>query len=229
MKHINSLLACVLTGVGIAGCNSFITAPNDTVSALAEKALAVSSEVGGTDGFGGPLMTEYLGHMPGHMGFVTVDDLAEPTGTVTVMLTNDSDQDGTFHLSYIASHMGIDEQTTDVSVGAGEELSVEIPCAEIVGIGPLTVPGGVGCVLADGSTVPNTMTVPGFLGEDYVCGSTYACSLEADVDDLDEDGDTEELIIVSDGLILHMLNGGPTGHMHGGGFGMMGPHFFVNQ
>jgi len=68
------------------------------------------------------------------------------------------------------------------------------------------------------------MTVPAFLGLDYECEDTYRFTLTPDVDDLDGDGDTTELIVQSDALGLHMMNGGPFGHMHGGGMGMMGPH-----
>ena len=68
------------------------------------------------------------------------------------------------------------------------------------------------------------MAVPGFLGEDFTCGGIYGCVLEQDVNDLDGDGDTEELIILSDAMTFHMMNGGPTGHRHGTGPGMMGSH-----
>ena len=34
----------------------------------------------------------------------------------------------------------------------------------------------------------------------------------------------EELIIVSDAMDFHMMNGGPMGHAHGSGPGMMGSH-----
>ncbi len=42
--------------------------------------------------------------------------------------------------------------------------------------------------------------------------------------DLDGDGDTEELIIISDAMEFRMMNGGPTGHRHGPGPGMGGSH-----
>ena len=77
---------------------------------------------------------------------------------------------------------------------------------------------------ADGQAVDNMMAVPGFLGQDFTCGGTYSCVLTQDVDDLDGDGDTEELVIVSDAMDFHMMNGGPMGHAHGGGPGMMGSH-----
>jgi hypothetical protein len=32
--------------------------------------------------------------------------------------------------------------------------------------------------------------------------------------DLDDDGDTEELILLSDGVLGHMQSSGPTGHTH---------------
>ena len=39
---------------------------------------------------------------------------------------------------------------------------------------------------------------------------------------LDGDGNMEELNIASDALKPHMVNGGPTGYMHGTGSEMMG-------
>jgi hypothetical protein len=75
--------------------------------------------------------------------------------------------------------------------------------------------------------VDNTFAVPGFLNLDYTCGGVYACTPTADADDLDDldgDGDTTELILITDGMQLHMQNGGPTGHHHGMGTGMMGSH-----
>lgn len=79
---------------------------------------------------------------------------------------------------------------------------------------------------AGSETVGNTMAVPGFLGLDYVCGGVHQCFLTPDVDDLDGDGDTEELILLSDVMVLHVADGGAIGHMHGEGSGMMGRQLF---
>jgi len=211
-----------------AGCMSGIdllaNGGTSGVTDLANKASEIASHVGGTDGFGGTLMDGYFDHMPDHMGFDVTNDLAGADAHMMVLLRNESDQDGTFHLSYIDSHMGLTEQDMDVVVGAGEDVTVEIPCSEIVGIGSLDTPGALGCHLDDGETIDNTMSVPGFLGQDFMCNGTYACVLVQDVNDLDGDGDTQELIILSDAMEFHMMNGGPYGHMHGSGPGMMGSH-----
>ncbi len=212
----------------IAGCMNGVVAPgggeSTGVAGVAAKALNVAAQVGGADGFGGSLMDGYIDHMPGQMGFLGADDLAPEATNMMVLVRNESVEDGTFRLSYFASHMGLEEQMLVVAVGAGEEVTVEIPCSEIVGMGPLDGPGEPGCHLEDGEAVDNTMVVPGFLGQDFMCDGTYECVLTRDVDDLDGDGNTEELIIVSDAMEFHMMNGGPTGHGHGTGSGMMGSH-----
>lgn len=222
------MMAMLVVTTMSAGCMSGIDLlPNGGstgVADLAAKATEVASHVGGADGFGGTLMDGYMDHMPNHMGFDGTLDLAGADSHMMVVLRNESDQDGTFHLSYIASHMGLAEQETDVVVGAGDDVTVEIPCSEIVGIGSLDTPGALGCYLGDGETIGNTMSVPGFLGQDFTCNGTYSCVLVQDVNDLDGDGDTQELIILSDAMNFHMMNGGPLGHMHGTGSGMMGSH-----
>ena len=195
-----------------------------TVSAVAAKANTVAEFVGGQDGYGGTVMTGYADHAPGQMGFRSASDLALDSGTMMMRLHNQSEEDCTFDMSYVASHMGLDEQMMAVEVAAGETATVEIPCAEMIGMGSLEVPGSRACLLADGEEVDNRMAVPGFLGLDFECGDTYEHFLMPDVDDLDGDGDTEELIIVSDAMEFHMMNGGPTGHGHGDGPGMMGSH-----
>jgi len=187
------------------------------VSAVADKAVVVGSRVGGNQGHGGDLMEGYIDHVGSRMGFNSRSDLASPGGFLAVRLHNDADGDGTFHLGYFASHMGLDEQMMDVDVPARGEASVDIPCAEIVGLGPLETPGAPGFHFADGQAVDNMMAVPGFLGLDYVCGGTHDFHLASDVDDLDTDGDTDELICVSDVLLGHMQFGGPAGHSHGSG------------
>ncbi len=223
-RTVSSLTAVMVFSVGCI--NGVVPAGDDSTAAadVATKTLDVAEQVGGTTGFGGALMDGYVDHMPGQMGFNGQDDLAPGTSDMMVMVRNDSDRDGTFHLSYVASHMGLEDRMMDIEVGAGEEVAVEIPCSEIVGMGPLDMPGEAGCHLADGEAVENTMAVPGFFGQDFTCEGVYECTLATDVDDLDGDGDTEELIIVSDAMEFHMTDGGPTGHMHGTGSGMMGSH-----
>ena len=198
----------------------------DLASEAAAKAVDVAGLVGGADGFGGEQMDGYIGHSPSQMGFHGQSDLASPTGGMMVRVRNESEQDGTFQLTYFASHMGLDDQMMEVEVAQGDEVVVDLPCAEIVGMGSLDTPGSVGCFLESGQEIDNLMAVPGFLGLDYECGAAHEFVLTPDVDDLDGDGDTEELIILSDAMQTHMTDGGPTGHMHGDGTGagMMGSH-----
>jgi hypothetical protein len=113
----------------------------------------------------------------------------------------------------------------DVDVEAGETVTVDIPCGEIVGMGRLDVPGSTACVTADGEEIDNMMSLPGFLGLDYDCGDVYEHFFMRDLDDLDGDGNTEEFIVTSEALNAHLTNGGPTGHHHGIGPGMMVHHF----
>lgn len=217
---------CMGALAGVYGCGLALdsTAPTGLAGEVAAKATDVAGHVGGADGFGGTLMDGYFGHMPAHMGFGAADDLAGGGMDVGVVLINESDQACTVHLHYVASYMGLAEQTRDIELDAGEETEVVVPCAEIIGTGPLEQPGAPGCHLAAGEAIANTMSVPGFLGVDFACGGTFTCRLTPDVDDLDGDGDTEELILLSGAMTRHLLEGGPAGHMHGGGFGMMGPH-----
>jgi len=211
-----------------AGCMTGVLGPgggdSSAVSDVAAKAIDVASQIGGANGFGGSLMDGYLDHMPDHMGFQDVSDLPSDAALMMVLVRNESDQGGTFHLSYFASQLDFDEHMMDIAVAGGDEAEIEIPCSEIVGLGPLSIPGAPGCDLDDGEKVDNVMAVPGFLGEDFVCGGAYGCVLEQDVNDLDGDGDTEELIILSDAMTFHMMNGGPLGHGHRAGPGMMGSH-----
>jgi hypothetical protein len=216
----------------LGGCATRVGAPhgandnsnNALVSEVAAKATEVAGLVGGTNGFGGPMMDGFEAHCPANIGFDGAGDLANSNGTVACRFFNESSQACTFHLGTIASYAGLNEQTRDVDVPAGEDVTVDVPCAEIMGLGPLDRPGGVGCGLADGTTVANTLAVPGFLGLDYTCGGTYTCYLTPDVNDLNGNGDTQELILLSEAMQLHMQNGGPMGHRHGVGPGMMGPH-----
>ena len=188
------------------------------------KAVAVAEQIGGAAGFGGMMMDGYFDHAEQQIRFDAADDLADPDAAVTISVENGSTQACTFHVAYLASHMGLDEQTEDADVPAGDETTIEIPCAEVIGMGSLETPDAAACHLADGQAVDNAMSVPAFLGLDYRCGQVYQFMLAPDADDLDGDGDTEELIMQSDAIRMHALDGGPTGHMHGGDSGMMGPH-----
>jgi hypothetical protein len=204
----------------VAGCGGEWGGDVGLVQSVASKAADVAGQIGGDEGYGGTVMTGYYNHTPLMMGFVTPDDLAAADATLTILLRNDSLEEATFHLTYFASHMDLEEQSQDVVVAAGQEVEIELPCAEIVGMGALEMPGAMGCHLAGGLEIDNTMAVPIFLSMDFACGEQTIFVLTADTDDLDGDGDTEELILLSDGLVGHMHLGGPFGHSHHGG--MMG-------
>lgn len=222
------VIMTIVTGLFIlAGCvNGLLpgTGGDPTVAAVVAKANGVATTIGGQGGFGGTLMNGYLDHAPMGMGFVDADDLADPQSGMMIRLQNDSTQACTCHVSFVASFEGIDQQIMDVDVPAGGETTVEIPCSEIVGMGPLEAPGGAACHLADGEAIDNMMSVPGFLGLDYACGQAHAFMLTPDTDDLDGDGNTDELIMLGQAMQMHMTHGGPMGHRHGNGFGMMGSH-----
>jgi len=194
------------------------------VSEVAAKAVDVADTIGGENGYGGTMMNGYAAHAEPMMGFAGSNDLAGTGPGMMMQLRNDSDQSCMFAVHYVASAEGVDEQVAEVEVPAGETVDVPLPCSEIVGLGTLDAPGSPGCRHGDGTDVDNRMAVPGFLGMDYTCGGTYGCSLTPDVDDLDGDGDTEELILLSEGMQMHVQNGGPMGHQHGQGTGMMGMH-----
>ncbi len=228
VRTFSGIVGITIVTALIAGCPNSVVFPIGTdaaaVSDVVSKATEVAALVGNEDGFGGVLMTGYAEHMPPQIGFNSEADLAEPASSITIRLSNQSDEDGTFHLSYFAHHLGLNDLLQDVNVAAGEDVTVELPCAEIVGLGPLAEPGEPGCHLVNDEAVANTMAVPGFLGQDYTCGDMYEYLLTPDFDDLDKDGDIEELIIISDALEFHMTNGGPLGHMHDINLGMMGSH-----
>lgn len=200
---------------GMGGTNGDGGEPTGLAAQVAEKALTIGEQIGGEDGFGGAVMDGYLSHMEDHMGFHGTDDLADPDGHMTVVLRNDSDEDSAFDVAYVASHMSLDEQVLEVDVPPGDQMTVELPCSEIIGLGSLTLVGETAVQLEDGTELENTMCAPAFLGSDYLCGSTYHGFLMADVDDLDADGDTEELIVTTEALELHTGPGGMEGHMHG--------------
>ena len=215
-------MSAAIPGGGADAADDAGDSDTELVTDVAAKATNVAGNIGGDDGFGGELMEAYSEHAPSEMGFHGQSDLATASSGMIVRLHNESEEDCTFHLSYFASHMGVADQVMDVELAAGEEASIDLPCSEIVGVGPLEMPGDAGCHLASDVPVDNTMAVPGFLGMDYECGAVYEFFLTPDVDDLDGDGDTEELIISSEAMQMRMLDGGPSGHMHGGGLGMMG-------
>ncbi len=184
-----------------------VAGPTGLAADIASKAQAVARQMGGPGSFGGEMMDGYAGHMPQHMGFHNETNLMEPGGSMMVGMSNDSNQDCVFHLSYVTSQMGTTEQTMDVTVPAGGEVTVQMPCSEILGMGPLEMPGQPGCHLADGQPVSNTMAVPAFMGMDYSCGGEQMFRLMADANDLDSDGDRQELIIMSQAMEQHMQSG----------------------
>lgn len=210
-----------------AGCTNAPGIPNggaELAPLVSAKATTVAEQIGGPLGFGGMVMNGYLDHAPTSMGFRDANDLADPNAGMTIRLQNDAAQAATCHARFVASFEGLDEQEMDIEVPANGEATVNIPCSEIVGMGSLETPGAAACHFADGQAVDNLMAVPGFLGLDHQCGQMHQFMLTLDVDDLDGDGDTEELIMLSQGMQTHMLDGGPLGHQHGDEPGMMGPH-----
>lgn len=225
MRSVISML--MLIGWGLGACNSVPsgTGGGGLASQVNAKATQIAQHIGGSAGFGGMAMQGYYAHAQGGMSFADAQDLADADATMMVTIQNDSTQSCTVHLAYIASAVGLTDQTRDVEVAAGDEVTVEVPCAEMMGTGSLETPGASACQLADGETIDNRMSVPGFLGLDYQCGDGYRFMLTPDTDDLDGDGDTTELIMSSEALQLHLQNGGPSGHMHGAGEGMMGSHW----
>lgn len=220
---VGLVLAAVSSGCGFGfmlggmdGTNGDGVEPTGLATQVAEKALTIGEQIGGENGFGGAVLDGYRSHMEDRMGFHGADDLADPDGHMTVVLQNESSEDSTFDVVYIASHMGIDEQVRAVDVPAGDEVTVELPCSEIIGLGSLTLVGETAVQLDDGTEFQNTMCVPAFLGSDYLCGSAYHVFLAADVDDLDGDGDTDELIVTTEAFGFHTGPAGMGGHGHMG-------------
>lgn len=228
---VNRTAVFALIGMAFAwvllGCNSALPTggePAGVTAEVAAKAQQIAGEVGGPTGFGGQLMMGYFGHMAPHMGFDDQGDLADPHGQLLVQLTNSSGFPCTFHLAYLQSSAGLDEQTQDVVVQPGNTIQVQLPCAEIMGVGSLTDVGAVAVDLPDGTGFDNRYCVPGFLNSDYACGGAYGCVVAPDVNDLDQDGDTAELIVLTSGMRSHMSPGGMGRHMvddEGGYNGMM--------
>ncbi|GMU84510.1 MAG: hypothetical protein AMXMBFR47_43790 [Planctomycetota bacterium] len=197
--------------------------PTGLTADVAAKAEQVAREIGGTAGFGGPMMDGYFDHMDDHMGFHDAADLADENGTVSVTFTNDANQACTFHFAFLRSADGLGAQTRDVDVPAGQSITVEMPCAEIAGMGSLTEVGATAASTADGGEFPNRYCVPGFLNSDYACGGEFACLLTPDVNDVDQDGDTAELITLTSGMQQHFSAGGMRRHSgeEDGSFGGM--------
>lgn len=224
-RKIEPMLLAAALSVA-AGCANLgqPSSGGELVPLVNTKATAVAGQIGTTEGFGGNLMAGYPAHVGPGMGFVTIDDLADPDGVVTIRLINQTVQNATFHLAYFAGHLGLDDQLSDIAVPAVSENTLEIPCSEIVGLGDLYMPGAMGCHLEDGDEVGNTFAVPMFFGLDFACGDTISFTLTADADDLDQDRDIDELVLLSDGFLMHLEDGGPTRHQHGDGGGMMGMH-----
>ncbi len=209
-----------IVGVSLAwmatSCTSILPAgeePTGVAADVAGKAQVVAGRIGGPNGFGGPYMMGYSGHMAQHMGFHSEAYLADPDGDLVVQLTNSTEFPCTFHLAYIQSGAGLDEQTEDILVLPGQTFEAQMPCAEIMGVGSLTDVGTIAVDLPDGSTLDNRYCVPGFLNSDYLCGGSYGCVVATDASDLDQDGDTEELIVVTSSMWGHMGSGGMGQHM----------------
>lgn len=190
----------------------------DLVAGVSAKAEDAAQQVGGPTGFGGEQMQGYRQHFGSMMGFRNAGDLADADGQVRVRFHNESDEECTFHLAYIASHMGLEEQTRDVTVGAGETLDVDIPCAELLGLGSTTEVDATACELGNGQALGNQYCVPGFMHADYDCSGTFECFVGPDQDDVDGDGNTTELVATTQSLHEHL---GQNGMMMGQGHGHM--------
>jgi hypothetical protein len=176
----------------------------------------VAQEIGNTNGFGGDQFMGYRDHFDQMMGFDTIADLADPTGQTQIQFHNNADVPCTFHLVYAASYMDdLEDQSVDVTVAPGETTVFGVPCAEIVGLGSLENTDAVACDVAGGHIYGNMMAVPGFINADYTCGGQYDMYFGPDVNDVDGDGDTEELIATTGALHAHLGPGGMMGHNHG--------------
>lgn len=229
---MRTLVATAATGLWLiaAGCaispNALLdslfdlpAAPSGLAAEVADKAEAIGRRVGDPNGFAPGLVEDFAGHMGAHMGFRGMADLADPNAPLHVELLNDSNEPCVFHVTWIASHQGLDEQTLDVVVAPRDREQVELPCAGIVGLGALDEPGSPATHLDDGMPLDNRYCVPGFLHDAFECAGTMQVMLSPDADDLDNDGDTAELIVTTEVLWEHM---GGMGPMHGPGM-MTGP------
>lgn len=204
------------------------TNPTGLTADVAAKAEQVAREIGGVSGFGGSMMNGYFDHMDDHMGFHDAGDLASGDGTIAVTFTNDSLQECTFHFAFMRSVDGLDGQTRDVDVSPGQSVTIDMPCGEIVGMGSFTNVGATAGSAADGTDFDNRFCVPGFLHSDFACGGEFACTLGPDVNDVDQDGDIQELIMLTSGMQRHMASadmgrhGSDSGDSLGGMMGQLG-------
>ena len=160
------LLAATLSVA--AGCANLgqPSSGGELVPLVNAKATAVAGQVGGAGGFGGMMMVGYFEHAKRQIRFDDMNDLADPNATMTVTVQNGSSQACTFHVAFLAGNLGLDEQTEDADLAAGEGTTIELPCAEMIGMGALETPGAAACHLADGQAVDNVMSLPAFLGLD---------------------------------------------------------------
>lgn len=217
--------ACVSSlAIGLAGCVpgglSDLTgsqAPTGVAAEVAAKAESVAANIGGANGFGGEVMNGFSGHMDEHMGFHGTEDLAQDGSMMTMQLANQSGQPCTFHLAFISSPDGVQEQTQDVTVDPGESVNFQMPCAEMVGMGSLTSVGQMAAHMGDGTEVSNRFCVPGFLNSDFNCGGAFSCTLMRDADDLDQDGDTQEFVAVTSAMQSHTGQNAMSPHSSGAG------------
>lgn len=222
----------LLMGCTTADLSSLLnTSPTGLSAEVAAKAEQVAQGIGGVSGFGGEMMDGYFNHMDDHMGFHDVTDLAATGGNISVTFMNQSNQTCTFHYAYIRSANGLNSQTRDVDVPAGQSITVDMPCAEIVGLGSLTDVGATAGTAADGTSFDDRFCVPAFLNSDFACEGQFSCSLSPDVNDVNQDGDTQEIIMLTSAMQQHMSSGGMNHHgpnsngSFGGmmqSFGMMG-------
>lgn len=207
-------LAAGLTGCVPGGLSDLTgdQAPTGVAAEVAAKAESVAANIGGAGGFGGNRMNGFMGHMDEHMGFHGSQDLAGDGDMMTMRLVNESGQPCTFHIAYISSPNGVQEQTQDVTVDPGETVSFQMPCAEMVGMGSLTNVGQMAAHMNDGTAIDNHLCVPGFLNSDFECGGMFSCTLMQDTNDLDQDGDTQELVAVTGAMQSHMGQSGMNPH-----------------
>ncbi|MCH7872856.1 MAG: hypothetical protein IID33_14265, partial [Planctomycetes bacterium] len=137
-----------------------IAEPSGLAAEVAAKALATSERIGGADGFGGAHLDDYSDHIDRHMGFHGAEYLADPDGRVVMRFENASEEEAVFQVVYLASHLGMDERIMEVSVAAASSATVDLPCAEIVGLGSLTDVGDIAARLAGGAELDNQWREP---------------------------------------------------------------------
>lgn len=209
-----SVVFATFVGAGCVPVTAPDTSPDaETLSAVVTKAENIAQLIG-SSGYGGPAFSGYRQHMGPMMGFLDADALADPNGTVGMQFWNQSGVPCTFHLAFVASYDQLQEQAQDITVQPGQVVTFDMPCAEVVGLGGLTHVGTPAGTLGSGAQLGNEFCVPGFLNSDYLCGGTFACYLSPDANDLDGDGDAQELVITTQPLQQHLGPGGMMGHGH---------------